>query len=263
MNALVINLNRSKDRMNFMSRQLDRININFERVQAVDANDLDFEFYQKHAYSWNRVLRRSEIACFFSHKKAWEIVANKDEPFMIFEDDVVISKTLVCLVDKIEDNEKYNFINLETSSRKKLIHKKKESITDSFSLKKVLHNKTGAAAYILWPKCARFLLSNYEKKGAALADAALYDNYFKLQQYQLTPAVAVQAHQCANFGINKPFKHASNIASEPKPRSNKSFYLIFKLRRIKTECLKLLVYIWYFGRSRLMKIGYYIEEVLI
>ena len=261
MNALVINLNRSKDRMDFMSQQLNRISINYERVEAVDANDLDFDFYQKHAYGWNRVLRYSEIACFFSHKKAWEIVVTKNEPFMIFEDDVVLSKTLTSLVEKIEDNKKYNFINLETSSRKKLIHKKEECITDTFSIKKVLHNKTGAAAYILWPECARFLLSNYKKKGAALADAALYDNFFKLPQHQLTPAVAVQAHECANFGLNEPFKHASNIASEPKPRSSKSFYVIFKLRRIKTECLKLLVYIWYLGRSRIMKIGYYIEEV--
>ena len=84
------------------------------------------------------------------------------EPFMIFEDDVILSKRIVYAVNQIEKNQKYNFINLETSSRKKFIHKKKVIITKEYSLSKLLHNKSGAAAYILWPKFARYLLSNYE-----------------------------------------------------------------------------------------------------
>jgi glycosyl transferase family 25 len=124
MNALVINLKRSEDRMSFMSQQLESLNISFERIEAVDANELNPYIYEKHAHDWNRVLRYSEVACFLSHKKAWEYVIEKGEQFMIFEDDVILSKDIVDAVRHIEKKQKYNFINLETGSRKKLIHKK-------------------------------------------------------------------------------------------------------------------------------------------
>jgi glycosyl transferase family 25 len=254
MNALVINLNRSKDRLDFMSQQLDRLNIKFKRIEAVDANNMDDDLYQKNAYGWNRVLRYSEIACFFSHKKAWEIVVNKDEPYVIFEDDVILSEGIEDVLSVIKNYKNCHFINLETSSRKKLIHKKAVLLSNKFSLKQIFHNKTGASAYILWPKYARLLLSNYEQKGAALADAALFDNYFKLPQYQLVPAVAIQVHECTNFGINEPFKHFSHIANTPKPKIG--FSVIFKLRRIRLEIIKIFVYIFNFNKGRLLKINF-------
>lgn len=254
MKALVINLNRSKDRMDFMSQQLDRLNISFKRIEALDANNMDDDLYQKYAYDWNRALRRSEVCCFLSHKIAWEHVHDKDEPYIIFEDDVILSEGIEDVLSVIKNYKNCHFINLETSSRKKLIHKKAVLLSNKFSLKQIFHNKTGASAYILWPKYARLLLSNYEQKGAALADAALFDNYFKLPQYQLVPAVAIQVHESTNFGMNKPYAHFSNIATTPKPVTGNAF--IFKLRRIRLEIIKIFVYIFNFNRGKLLKINF-------
>ena len=254
MNAIVINLKRSKDRMSYMTQQLDRLNISFKRIEAVDAHDIDSNLYHKHAYDWNRILRRVEVACFFSHKKAWEYVVKQGEPSIIFEDDVILSEAIVDALNYIGKHQKYNFINLETSYRKKLIHKRIEPLTNKVSLSRLLHNKSGAAAYILSPKYARFLLSNYKKKGVALADAALYDNHFKLSQYQLVPAVAIQIQECEYFGINKPYDHCSNIASVPKPVTK--FSAIFKLRKVKLEFIKLLIYIRFWYTSRHFKVKF-------
>ena len=46
MNALVINLKRSEDRMSYMTKQLDRLHISFERIDAFDANDLETSLYE-------------------------------------------------------------------------------------------------------------------------------------------------------------------------------------------------------------------------
>lgn len=254
MNALVINLKRSKDRMYYMTHQLDRLNISFERIDAVDANDLETSLYEKHAYDWDRVLRRSEVGCFLSHKRAWEHVMKVGEPFMIFEDDVILSKRIVYAVNQIEKNQKYNFINLETSSRKKFIHKKKVIITKEYSLSKLLHNKSGAAAYILWPKFARYLLSNYEKKGAALADAALYDNHFALIQHQLIPAVAIQIQECTHFEIEPPFDHYSNIATQIKPKQKNT--IRFKLRRLNTQLKRIIMNLFHLFYGESKKVNY-------
>lgn len=254
MNALVINLKRSEDRMSFMAEQLDHLGINFHRIEAVDANNLDDSLYQKHAYDWDRILRRSEVGCFLSHKRAWDYVIKEDKPFMIFEDDVILNKGILNAVTSIEGTQKYHFINLETSSRKKLLHKKIEPLTNVFSLSKLLHNKTGAAAYILWPKFAHFLLLNFEKKGAALADAAIYDNYFKLPQHQLIPAVAIQIQECSHFGISPPFNHSSNIAIHSKPKNGQS--IKFKLRRINTQLKRIFTNLLYLPYSELKKVNY-------
>jgi glycosyl transferase family 25 len=128
-------------------------------------------------------------------------------------------------------------------------------LTDKFSLSKLLHNKTGAAAYIISPKFAELLLANYRKKGAALADAAIYDNYFKLSQHQLVPAVAIQFHECTFFGINEPFEHFSHISSTEKPRVNKKRFR-FRLKRIKVQILNILVYLMYSFKSNLKVIPY-------
>ena len=254
MNALVINLKRSEDRMSYMTKQLDRLHISFERIDAIDANDLETSLYEKHAYNWDRVLRRSEVGCFLSHKRAWEHVMRVGEPFMIFEDDVILSKRIVHAVNQIEKNQKYNFINLETSSRKKILHKKVEAITKEYTLSKLLHNKSGAAAYILWPKFARYLLSNYEKKGAALTDSALYDNHFALTQHQLIPAVAIQIQECTHFEIAPPFDHYSNIATEIKPKKKNT--IRFKLRRLNTQLKRIIMNLFHLLCGESKKVNY-------
>ena len=112
----------------------------------------------------------------------------------------------------------------------------------------------GAAAYILWPKFARYLLSNYEKKGAALADSALYDNHFALTQYQLIPAVAIQIQECTHFEIEPPFDHCSNIATQIKPK--KKNRIRFKLRRLNTQLKRIIMNLFHLFCGESKKVNY-------
>ena len=47
MNALVINLKSSTDRLEFQKTQLDSLNINYTVIEAVEASQLDENFYQE------------------------------------------------------------------------------------------------------------------------------------------------------------------------------------------------------------------------
>ena len=78
MRALVINLARSCERMDFQTAQLAGLGIEFERVEAIDAVALDTDTYQTKAYDWERPLRDTEVACCLSHTKAWQIVVDSN-----------------------------------------------------------------------------------------------------------------------------------------------------------------------------------------
>ena len=241
--ALVINLENSTDRMNFMRRQLNFLSIDYHRLEAIDGSKLSNEFYSKHLNNWERPLRKSEVACFMSHKKAWEYVVNENKPFLVLEDDIILGSKTNEIINFLEEAPLYSFVNLETSYRRKFLSKRRFNIDNKFKLHELYHNKCGAAAYIIWPSVAKFLISNFKKDGAALADSAIYNNFFKLKQYQVMPALAIQAHDCDKFNIEKPFSHASIISADKKP--SKRHPLIISWKRLKTQILIVLVYIIY------------------
>lgn len=254
MKALIINLKNSTDRMSFMDQQLKALSINYNRLEAVDASKLSNEIYSKYSDNWERPLRRSEIACFMSHKRAWELVIKENQPFLILEDDVILNRQTKDILDLLQNLESHKFINLETSYRAKFLSKNCLFIDNKFALHELYHNKTGAAAYIIWPSVAKFLLSEFYNKGAALADAAIYNNFFKLKQYQIKPALAIQAHDCKRFEIKEPFIHSSTISNESKPKSRKSFFNIWK--RLNTQLTIFLVYLTKFTKGVRCKITF-------
>ena len=173
-------------------------------------------------------------------------------------------KNLSSVLSSLNISNNYELINLETTYRKKLVSKKRDNLVKHFSLSRLYHNKTGAAAYILFPKYAKYLIKNYKKYGAALADAAIFDNYFGPAQYQLIPAVAVQANNSAHFNVDPPFEMVSGITNLWDTSRKKNFHkdmkknsnIIFKLKRYKTVFLQVNVYLFNFFRSSLSIISY-------
>jgi GT2 family glycosyltransferase/GR25 family glycosyltransferase involved in LPS biosynthesis len=89
---LWINLDRSKDRFNTMTKLLSNIDIPTERVSAVDGQRL-------HQYSYsinmdNNIMTSSEIACTLSHIKAiLSLTDVQGEYFLICEDDIIFDDT--------------------------------------------------------------------------------------------------------------------------------------------------------------------------
>lgn len=254
MNALVINLKSSIDRLEFQKNQLDTLNIDYTIIEAVEASKLDENFYQEKSMSWERPLRRSELACCLSHVLAWKTVIKENKPYLILEDDAILHKDTPSALSALSKKGNYDCVNFETRNRKKIINKTKIPLSEAYTLSKIIHNKSGAAAYLLWPSGAQILYNYYKKNGAALADAILANcDHFK--HFQIEPALAIQIDCCADYNIVPPIETASNISQQPKPTSNNR--LMFAFRRLKAQVKILFKQLIAFFSSKRTNVPFY------
>lgn len=98
---LVINLDKSIDRLESISAQLNRDNLPFERIPAINGFELgedqikEITFPLDHFDSkvrFTRALTGGEIGCFLSHRKCWETLIQSNEQWaLILEDDIQIA----------------------------------------------------------------------------------------------------------------------------------------------------------------------------
>lgn len=109
MNAYLINLDRSPQRLAFMRRQLDEIGLPFTRIAAVDGRALAAE-ERKKRFSGTRSfiaskkrLSSAEIGVALSHIECCRrIVASKEKCALILEDDVVLLDGFADALSRIE-----------------------------------------------------------------------------------------------------------------------------------------------------------------
>ena len=97
---LVINLDRSPERLESISKQLSAQGLSFQRIPARDGRKLSPEElsrleapYDAHEkFVFREALWPNEIACFLSHAECWEkLVKSNCEWGLIMEDDIVLS----------------------------------------------------------------------------------------------------------------------------------------------------------------------------
>jgi len=232
--VLLVNLESAKDRLDFQRIQAKVLGLDMCRLEAVAAEDVSDSCYQSLAYSWERPLRRPELACFLSHKNAWQNIIERDSPALILEDDAVLSTKLPQLLDELSRQQGIDLVTLENRGRKKHVGRRCLSLDETAHLLRLYQDRTGAAAYVLWPTGAKKLLDRYKRKGAALADAFLFSAY-ELQAYQLEPAAAIQADHCKVYGVAERLQTSTTTtpAHQPRPEPKNLFWKIrFTLRRI-------------------------------
>ena len=232
MRALVINLTRSRERMDFQTDQLAGLGIDFERVEAIDAVALDTDTYQTKAYDWERPLRDTEVACCLSHTKAWQIVVESNCPHLVLEDDALLCSKTGTLLQALESYQNYDCVNLETRGRPKTVSKKKTPLIEGFKISKLVQDKSGAAAYVLWPDGAKKLLNWIETRGLGLADAIIAAGP-NLRHGQIEPAAALQLDCCHLYGIECPLETQTHIHHVDKPAAN--MVLRFRWRRLLAQ----------------------------
>ena len=99
MKVLLINLDRSTERLRQIKQQLEQLNISFERVAAIDANTLSdqaLDFVKTPNFEYPYPLTKGEIACFLSHRKCWELIVSSNEDWtLVLEDNALISPRIV------------------------------------------------------------------------------------------------------------------------------------------------------------------------
>lgn len=88
-NVYVINMDESKERMQNVTTHLNRLEIPFTRIPAINGKLMSPDEIKKNTTTLcNYFCTYSMIGCFLSHKKTWETVVNNNDPYaIIIEDD--------------------------------------------------------------------------------------------------------------------------------------------------------------------------------
>lgn len=86
----VINLKRSTERMENMDRALKAMQVDYERVEGVDAQLLSEVLLSRNAtpsVEYPYELAKGELACFYSHRKCWEMLVNSQHEWALVLED--------------------------------------------------------------------------------------------------------------------------------------------------------------------------------
>lgn len=222
----MINLDQCTDRLEQQKKQFNHLNLTFQRVPAVSIRDISTQDYERLAFNGQRPMKQSELACFLSHKKAWQTVLDLKEPCLILEDDALLVNDLNKVLDDVLDLENIDFVNLEVHGRKKIIAKQQvKTIAKDYQLFKLYQDRSGAAAYVLFPSGATKLLKSLEKSYPKLADEFISSCY-SLNSYQIEPAAALQSDKAGVYGLDVQIVHGSVIGSIQNNHNNNSLISI-------------------------------------
>lgn len=230
MDILIISLPNAKERCDFQQNQLSKLGLEFEFLDATSIHDLNEATYKQHYQDWQRPLKNTEVACYYSHRRAWDRVIQSNKPVLILEDDALLSKCVPALLKDLLSRKDADLINFENRARKKFVSRSFEAITCNSKLLRLYQDRTGAAGYILWPSGAKKLIQCEEKKGIALADAHI-TACNDLITYQVEPAPIVQLDHCEYYDIKNPLSNNASDSSVSS-RNNSKGGVFFWLKRI-------------------------------
>jgi glycosyl transferase family 25 len=127
--VIVINLDRSPERLASMARQLGKQAVPWERFPAIDARNLGPELS---AAGYSPVLNRrqyhvslnpGEVACFASHRHAWQLILEQGwGAAVILEDDAVLAERFSAALAMLAGNRnRWSAVKLHNYNRRRLI----------------------------------------------------------------------------------------------------------------------------------------------
>lgn len=229
----IISLLDAIERRNFQRDQFAKMNLHFEFFDAVTVHDIDQLEERIKKNAWERPLMPTEVACFFSHFKLWTRVAKGQKAVLIFEDDAVVSDLLPDFIDHIATLENIDYLSLETRGRKKLIGAV-QPLWGNQGIAPLYQDRTGAAAYVLWPSGAQALVDKCFTQGAALTDAFISSEY-QIRSWQAVPALCIQSDMSAFYGLENKLQTHSYIQENDRKsnyQASGSLRWVFKMRRL-------------------------------
>lgn len=225
MEIFIINLPTANARRKFQQDQLSRLSLEYKIIEATSVDEITTNIYEKHYFDWQRPLLKNEIACYLSHRSAWNRVIKNKEPALILEDDALLSNCVPSIIDNLINITDIDLVNLENRGRKKFVSKSSVDIECKSKLVRLYQDRTGAAGYILWPSGAKKLIQLEKNNGIALADAHITSCY-KLKAYQIEPSPIIQLDQCNLYGIENTYSgeaSISTVGSNDKSRAGINF----------------------------------------
>jgi glycosyl transferase family 25 len=156
--SLVINLDRSPNRLKKISAQLDRLGLNWQRVTAVDGATLNMDditvldtprFHQQHG----KPPLPGELGCYLSHIKALEALLSTDHEWgLILEDDADLGDGLPAVINALlEQPQAWDLVKLSGMHSGTPV--KAQKLLSGQDLCIALSSYTGASCYLV-NRCA-------------------------------------------------------------------------------------------------------------
>lgn len=157
MNTFVINLQENVVRRMAIKSQLDKTNLNYEFIEAVNGSNLSDEEIKALVYDYpNCKLTKGEIGCALSHLSIYDrIIKENISHALIFEDDAIIPENISNIFREIRQLDNDKKANVYLLSR---VH----SFIENSKLNNHLYSAyqaIGAHAYIINKKAAERMIS--------------------------------------------------------------------------------------------------------
>ena len=225
MKAFFINLDREETRRAFQIAQGASLGLDLQRIPAVTRDAVspppDAAYWQR----WQRPLRHAEMATLLSHRAAWLQVLQAQSPCLILEDDAWLMPSSAAFLTRVATLTGIDHLSLEVRNRFKILGKPYPSYP---GIRRLVLDRTGAAAYLLWPEGAKKLIARTDVI-PGLADAVLMETP-GLRSWQADPAQAIQIDMAVHYGLTPPIAVSSAISDTARPDRGS---LPFRLRRLK------------------------------
>ena len=211
--------------MKFQDAQMAALGLEWERMDAITPETLPMPADDLRWQQWERPMKVIEIAVLASHCMAWKRVRAAGVPHLIIEDDALLAAETPVFLQKLKHEGGLDHVTLEVRSRKKLVGRRHRNLP----MRRLYQDRTGAAAYVLWPSGAEKLLSRASTR-PGLADAIICTAY-KLNSWQTVPGLAIQLDQCALYGMVQPIPVESSTGMDPSPCGRG----VYRARRITAQ----------------------------
>jgi glycosyl transferase, family 25 len=163
MRAVVINLDRSQDRLAAMSQEFSRVGLGFDRFRAIEGTDLPANVRPYFCDASGGVispLRAGEIGCYASHLAVWQRIAAGEygASALVCEDDMRLPDNFASILAASLAAAPAGWDLIRFSPRTKRAVVPVCTIVDGYSLVRYSHQPASAAAYLLSQEGARKLL---------------------------------------------------------------------------------------------------------
>lgn len=233
----VINLDRSKNRMNEFKKGFRKTNLEIERISAVDGNLINIKSFADDYIcrkEMGRSIQPGEVGCFLSHKKALERFLSTDSKYaIIFEDDAIPSDgfkaTILSVIEKfLQNNKKTVAINLGALDFKY----SSQVMPIKNNILRCAHRFPMLATGVLWtrPGANRFLEN-------APTVTMPYDNFLRFLFSGTNNCFSIQPPIIFSSGIESDIEKRN--ATQRRSTQNRSkFYFFIKQRRILRDKLR-------------------------
>jgi glycosyl transferase family 25 len=224
MKSYLINLDRSAGRLQRMSDRFAAVGLAFERVPAVDGRGLtpaEIADVYKPVVGAEQ-MTCEEVGCFLSHRRCWELIVSRPDPYAcIFEDDVLVSRHSPLFLG---DDAGWipldaDIVKIETVRGKVWFDRAVSPLANNFKLARLRSFHFGSAGYILSKGAAERLLEvtrvfsdpvDHVKFNPACGIAG------SLKAYQVLPALCIQTN--AFYSAGSGLIEAPDLTEHSAPR---------------------------------------------